>query len=161
MITRPPAEDAAPTDAATWLAHAHPDPTVVHKEWRDQVLAVLPLGARFDAVRIPADVLHAGVIVRPAGLAPLLEQLLGGPVIQDSTRWFYALVPVGPAARWQSRAADYLGLGTWLGVPQVDQLAPPGMHWVVPVREPIRLCDLARVAELVEVGAARLATGVS
>lgn len=143
---------------ASWLANAHTDPVAAHEEWADRRLAVLPLGVRFDAVRIPADVLYAALVnVRPAGVAPLLEQVLGGPVIQDAERWFYPLLPVGPAARWRSREADYLGSDTWLGVPQIDQLAPPGAYWVVPVRKPGRLCDLARVAELVAVGAARLA----
>jgi hypothetical protein len=144
-----------------WLARAHADPPTAHREWQDQLLTVLPLGVRFDAVRIPVEVLYAAILnVRPAGVSPLLEQLLGGPVIQDADRWFYPLVPVGPAARWRSRTAAYLGFGCWLGVPQVDQLASPGAYWAVPMREPGRLCDLARVAELVSVGAARLA-GVS
>jgi hypothetical protein len=149
------------TAAADWLAHAHVTEGAAHSEWATHRLAVLPLGVRFDAVRIPVEVLYAAILdVRPAGVSPLLEQLLGGPVIQDADRWFYPLVPVGPAARWQFRAAAYLGKGAWLGVPQVTLLAPPGAYWVVPVREPGRLCDLARVAELVSVGAARLA-GVS
>jgi hypothetical protein len=152
-----PAQRTSPL--SDWLAHAQADPETAHREWRDQALAVLPLGVRFDTVRIPAEILYAALVnTRPAAVSPLLEQLLGGPVIQDADRWFYPLVPVGPAARWRSGAtAEYLGAGAWLGVPQVDQLAPPGTHWIVPVREPGRLCGLARVAELVDVGAARLA----
>ncbi|MEU8886754.1 hypothetical protein [Streptomyces sp. NPDC048442] len=150
------------TAATEWLAHAHSVPPQARAEWADQRLAMLPLGKRFDAVRIPADVLHAALITpHPAAEGPLLEQLLGGPVIQDDERWVYPLVPLGGAVRWRSRAAAYLGHGSWLGVPQVDQLAPPGAYWVVPMCEPGRLCALARVAELVEVGAARLGRGVS
>ncbi|GHH32609.1 hypothetical protein [Streptomyces candidus] len=157
MITRLTAGDAARADAANWLAHAHADPPTAHHDWQARTLTVLPLGVRFDAVRIPADVLYAAILnVRPAGVSRLLDQLLGGPVVQDADRWFYPLVPVGRADRWQSRAARYLGRGAWLGVPQVDQVAPPGAYWAVPMQEPGRLCDLARVAELVAVGAARL-----
>ncbi|WP_433547585.1 hypothetical protein ACQPZG_22790 [Streptomyces sp. CA-294286] len=142
---------------AEWLARTHADPPTAHQEWQDQRLTVLPLGVRFDAVRIPVETLYAAILnIRPAAVSRLLEQLLGGPVVQDADRWFYPLVPVGPAARWHSRAAEYLGQGAWLGVPQADQLAPPGAYWVVPVREPGRLCDLARVDELVAVGTARL-----
>ncbi|MFD3516184.1 hypothetical protein [Streptomyces sp. NPDC058657] len=147
---------------AKWLAHAHSVPPQAWAEWADKRVAMLPLGHRFDAVRIPADVLYAAILnVRPAAVSKLLEQLLGGPVIQDAERWFYPLVPVGRADRRQSPAAEYLGQGAWLGVPRIDQLAPPRSYWVVPVREPGRLCNLARVAELVAVGAARLAGATS
>lgn len=160
MFTR----SASVVPISEWLARAHDDPATVHREWMDRRLAVLPLGRRFDAVRIPVEVLDAALGglrgLRPAAVAPLLEQVLRGPVIQDDARWFYPLVRVGGAVRWRSHAARYLGQG-WLGVPQVDQVAPPGTYWVAPVREPGSLCDLARVAELVEVGAARLASGVA
>jgi hypothetical protein len=143
---------------AEWLAHVHSSPPQARAEWADRRLATLPLGARFDSVRISADVLHAALgNIRPAAVGPLVEQLLQGPVIQDADFSFYPLVPVGRVGHWQSRAGEYLGAGGWLGVPQVNQLAPPGTYWVVPMREAGHLCDLRRVAELVAVGAARLA----
>ncbi|MFF0746657.1 hypothetical protein ACFYVL_40345 [Streptomyces sp. NPDC004111] len=120
-------------------------------------MAMLPLGALFDTIRIPADVLYAALVnVRPAGVGQTLANLLGGPVIQDDERWFYPLVRVGGAVRWHSPAARYLSQG-WLAVPRADQLAPPGAYWVVPPREPGRLCDLGRVGEMVSVGVSRLA----
>ncbi|WP_433547581.1 hypothetical protein ACQPZG_22770 [Streptomyces sp. CA-294286] len=146
------------TPVAEWLAGAHADPPTAHHDWQARNLTVLPLGVLFDTVRIPAEVLHAAILhVRPAGMSRLLEQLLGGPVVQDADRWFYPLVPVGRADRRQPGAARYLGRGAWLGVPQVDRIAPPGAYWAVPVRAPGRLCDPARVDELVAVGTARLA----
>ncbi|MEU8892988.1 hypothetical protein [Streptomyces sp. NPDC048442] len=139
-----------------WLALAHPSPARAHGEWRTHRVAMLPLGQRFDTVRIPAAVLYAALHdVRPAAVSPLLEQVLDGPVIQDAERWFYPLVPVSGAVRWQSRAATYVGEG-WLGVPEIHQVPPPGAYWVVPMREPGHLCDQTRVAELVAVGSARL-----
>ncbi|MFD3517689.1 hypothetical protein [Streptomyces sp. NPDC058657] len=145
---------------ADWLASAHGTPPQVWAEWAAEGIAHLPLGVRFDAVRIPADVLYAAIINdTPAGVAPRLEELLGGPVIQDAERWFYPLVPVGRADRWQSPAARYLGQGEWLHVPRVTQLAPLEAYWAVPMQAPGRLCDLQGVAELVAVGAARLSGG--
>ncbi|MFF0747312.1 hypothetical protein ACFYVL_43720 [Streptomyces sp. NPDC004111] len=121
------------------------------------MLTVLPLGVRFDAVRIPTDVLYAALGNTPIEDVPAkLDGVLGGPVIQDAYRWFYALVPVGSPDRWQFRSAEYKGAGCWLGVPQIDKVRPPGAYWLVPPRQPRRLCSLASVAELVGVGSARL-----
>jgi hypothetical protein len=119
-------------------------------------VAVLPLGTRFDTVRIPVEVLYAALGTRNRSVVgPLLELALRGPVIQDSERWFYPLVPVGGAPDWAAPAGTYLARG-WLGVPCTDRLAPPGMYWCVPAREPGLLCELSRVAALVEAGSARL-----
>ncbi|MEU8889365.1 hypothetical protein [Streptomyces sp. NPDC048442] len=155
MQTQKPQTDAN-AEASGWLARAHQAPDVAPLEWTERHVAVLPLGSRFDAVRIPVEVVYAAVGTRnQAAVGPLLEAVLGGPVIQDSERWFYPLVPVGGAPNWIARSGTYLGHG-WLGVPRTDQLAEPGMYWSVPMRAPGRLCDLMAVAELVEVGFARL-----
>ncbi|MFD3513413.1 hypothetical protein [Streptomyces sp. NPDC058657] len=145
----------AGTGTAGWLAHAHGSPEAASLEWTERNVAVLPLGTRFDTVRIPVGIIYAALGTRSRTVVgPLLELALHGPVIQDSERWFYPLVPVGGAPDWTAPAGTYLARG-WLGVPRPDQLAPPGMYWCVPAREPGRLCDLARVAALVEAGFAR------
>lgn len=44
-----------------WLAKAHPVPRQAMAEWANHGVALLPLGARFDAVRVPASRIHAAV----------------------------------------------------------------------------------------------------
>ncbi|MFD3467528.1 hypothetical protein ACFWWM_14380 [Streptomyces sp. NPDC058682] len=38
---------------ADWYARSLADPAAAHAAWREHGVAVLPLGARFEAVRIP------------------------------------------------------------------------------------------------------------
>lgn len=145
------------TRASDWLAHTHDDPQVPHREWAERAVALLPLGRRFDVVRIPAAVVHAalGTENRDA-ISRTLGLLLGGPVVQDGQMWTYALVPVGGVASWPAHAGEYLSAGSWPAVPRPDQLGRPGPHWAVAPDTPGRLCDPAAVSQLVAVGAARL-----
>lgn len=49
------------TDAqiADWLARAHKASAVAAREWTSDLVAMLPLGTRFDAVRIRPEVVQA------------------------------------------------------------------------------------------------------
>ncbi len=146
------------TSVADWLAYARTDPAAVHREWAERRVAMLPLGTHFDAVRLPTDVLHAALGTdNQDAIRHVLPGLLAGPVIHDGDAWLYALVEPGSPAPRPTRVRRCLGIGEHLPVPRVDQLGPPGLHWVVAPDTPGRLCARALVDELVAVGAARLA----
>ncbi|GAA3489687.1 hypothetical protein [Streptomyces cremeus] len=144
---------------AAWLAHAHRTPSVAEEEWDARRVAMLPLGRRFDAVRIPAEVVHAGLGTdnRDAVGALLSTMLGGGPVIQDSDT-VYALVAPGQAEKWAAPTGSYRWRG-WLTVPRPDQLAEPGVHWLTEMSRPGRLCDLDAVARVAARGFTALSEG--
>ncbi|MFH9073465.1 hypothetical protein [Streptomyces alboflavus] len=125
---------------AQWLAGAHPVPRQAEAEWANHGVALLPLGRRFDAVRVPADRIHAAVGSDEAAIvADALLQWLQGPVFRD-TRYsegpYYVLVPPGTA--WDGE--EHLGEGAYLGVPRVGD-ATLLAAWVVLPPRPGDLCD--------------------
>ncbi len=126
---------------------------------------MLPLGTLFSAVRIPGRLVEAlTACTETAELDAFMGQALnGGPVICDPRHHrFYALVPAGMPQRWQ-RAADawremdveFLGLGSYLGVPQVNavECTPARVsHWAVPMNSAATLCSPPAVARLIAAG---------
>lgn len=130
---------------ADWLAHAHPDPGRARAEWSRHGIALLPLGRRFDAVRVPAERIHAAVgCDRPATVAAALAEWLHGPVIRDTRgdgRPYYVLV--APTAAWYG-TEQRLGTDTYLGVPRPGPLSLLAA-WVVPPEHPGNLCDPAHL----------------
>ncbi|WP_041983690.1 hypothetical protein [Streptomyces sp. AcH 505] len=153
MSANPPMETAT----SRWLASLLRDPETARIDWQDGRPAMLPLGAAFDAVRMPQELVHAMAAssVEDAVTSTLAE-ILDGPVIRDPHSWFYALVPPQTTETWLSPLATVLGRGAWLGVPRVDRTAPPGVHWAVPPVQVGSLCTPPVVAELLRVGASRL-----
>lgn len=136
--------------SASWLARAHPTPRAAYAEWDQRPLAMLPLGVRFDAVRIPARTMTAGVgSGEEEEIAGFLAETIAGPVIADPGIWFYALVPAGTSASWISRYSTCLGHTHWLGVPRIDRDTPPGPHWAVPMERAGTLCKTKPVEEFV------------
>lgn len=114
-----------------WLARTHPIPEQAHAEWVRHGVALLPLGRRFDAIRVPAARIHAAVSSSEAEtVAAALAAWLDGPVFRD-TRYsggpYYVLVPAG--APWDGKE-EHLGAGTYLGVPRIGDLAMLAV-WVV------------------------------
>jgi hypothetical protein len=143
-----------------WLAAAHPSPDTARHEWDTAKLAMIPLGRRFDAVRLPKLIVHvAAASDNPAVVEErLADYLCGGPVIHDpGCHRYYALVPPGTAATWQAPVVECLGDGTYLGVPRVDlttleERTPLASYWAVPMTEPDLLCKPAHVLSLAMVG---------
>lgn len=131
-----------------WLAHADPAPDRVRAEWAYRGIALLPLGRRFDAVRVPARRVHAAVgSDEPRTVAAALADWMQGPVIRDTRgdgQAYYVLV--APCADWDG-AEERLGTGAYLGVPR---LGGPSMlaAWVVPPPHPGGLCDPAHLRAL-------------
>ncbi|MFF4421195.1 hypothetical protein ACFY04_10490 [Streptomyces sp. NPDC001549] len=148
---------------ADWYAQSLADPAAAHAAWREYGVAVLPLGARFEAVRIPDALVHEAVESSEDRVVDLaLALALEGPVIHDARgRNHYALVAPGTARRWRSRSAvECLGDGTHLGVPDLgrDRSAPGRcLYWAAAPGAGAYFCRVAAVRLLVRVGAARLA----
>ncbi|WP_237307273.1 hypothetical protein [Streptomyces alboflavus] len=123
--------------AGDWFARAHPLPDQAHTEWARHGVALLPLGRRFEAIRIPAAHLHTAVgSAEPHTVAQALAERLHGPVFRD-TRYseapYYALVP--PDTAWAD-AEQHLGRDAYLGVPHPDGSPSPLACWVVPPPAP-------------------------
>ncbi|MFE6398919.1 hypothetical protein [Streptomyces alboflavus] len=141
--------------STTWFARAHPLPDQAHTEWARHGVALLPLGRRFDAIRIPAAHLHTAVgSAEPHTVAQALAERLHGPVFRD-TRYseapYYALVP--PDTAWAD-AEQHLGRDAYLGVPHPDGSPSPLACWVVPPPAPGTLCDPAHLRTLLGIAAA-------
>jgi putative ATP-grasp target RiPP len=149
------------SDISEWLARTHPVPERVRTEWAAQGVALLPLGERFAAVRMAAEVVHAAVqSEKQDRVAAALGELLGGAIIYDrrvAGGTYYALVDghAGLAGAYDG-IVSCLGRGTYLGVPRIDRQRPPGTYWLVPPRYAGDLCPPCSVVGLVEAGRSRL-----
>ncbi|MFG3657285.1 putative ATP-grasp-modified RiPP [Streptomyces sp. NPDC047706] len=159
-------EEAPPGAIAEWLTRAHPAPEQVRKEWARQGVALLPLGERFAAVRMPSEIVDTAVRSEARGQSTVgLAELLGGPVIYDrrvAGGSYYALIRGHAGLVWTYEGvATCLGHGTYLGVPRLDRRQPPGPYWAVPPRYEGDLCAPRSVVALVEAGRAQLAEGAA
>ncbi|WP_225882036.1 hypothetical protein [Streptomyces aureocirculatus] len=132
-----------------WFAGAHPVPRQALAEWANCGVALLPLGGRFDALRVAGRLVHSAVgSGRPEAVGAALADWLHGPVIRDSrtgSGQYYVLI--APDAQWQG-AADRLGTGTYLAVPRIGKQFSPVTYWAVQPRRRGRLCDPAHLAAL-------------
>ncbi|GHE60838.1 hypothetical protein GCM10018785_32410 [Streptomyces longispororuber] len=126
---------------AAWLAEADPHPEAVWAEWETRGAALVPLGRRFDAVRVPAERMHTAVrSVEPQTVAPALRAWVEGPVIRDLRSPggpYYVLIPVD--AQWDGEE-DRLSTNTLLGVPRPGHVSML-MRWIVEPQAPGHLCD--------------------
>ncbi|MEU4349184.1 hypothetical protein [Streptomyces sp. NPDC023838] len=143
-----------------WLASAHHVPAQAGREL-DVGIALLRTGAVFDAIRLPAPVVHAAADSEdPDAVASFLAEVLeDGAVIHDAYGvgvWYYALVPPGTYADWRVPDVECLRPGTWLGVPRLDLTARPGPYWAVPPSAVGSVCAARAVADLVALGQGRL-----
>ncbi|MFF8656839.1 hypothetical protein [Streptomyces huasconensis] len=137
-----------------WLAHAQRAPEQARREWTETGVALLPLGTRFVAVRLAADLVHAAVdTTHPQELAARLIRLLNGPVIFDGRAMggtYYALMRPRIGSPWTHQdVAPRLGVGTYLGVPRLDRRKPPGTYWTVLPRFEGDLCAPRAVESLI------------
>ncbi|MFF4361021.1 hypothetical protein [Streptomyces sp. NPDC001604] len=149
-----------------WLATAHPTPQRAYAEWTDQGVALIPLGRRFNAIRIPGPLIHAATgSDQPDHLAQTMQDRLDGPVIHDhltTGATYYALVPYGPGIPWLgANDTPLLGHGVYLGVPALERTAPPGTYWITPPRHRNDLCAHDAVFDLVLEGRRHLRAAAS
>lgn len=147
-----------------WLQAGLREPSAAVQAWARGDVALLPLGVRFAAVRIPSRLAYAAAAsTEPVAVAEFLAQFLDdGPVICDPRHYrYYALVPASCATRWDHAEAECLGRGTHLGVPRVDAVGPDvawwASYWAVPMPSAGILCDPDLVAGLVVHGGRILA----
>ncbi|WP_046507615.1 hypothetical protein [Streptomyces odonnellii] len=146
---------AADDPVEDWLASSLRRPRAARWHWYYEGRpALLPTGAVFDAVRMPAGLVHAAAgSGRPGAVGTALAGALDGPVIGDIA-WYYALVPPRTTETWGSPLAVVRGRGAWLTVPRVDWVEPRpvGPHWAVPAERVGKLCAPDAVAELLRAG---------
>jgi hypothetical protein len=138
-----------------WLARAHRDGAeAARAEWCTQGVALLELGARFSAVRIPERLVRAALgSTDLTQIADRLAARLQGPVIRDSLANgipYYALIQGHAALAWDGgEDTPCLGDGTHLGVPHLSRVTPPGTYWLVPPHDAGDLCRPEYVRQLV------------
>ncbi|MFE9886133.1 DUF6415 family natural product biosynthesis protein [Streptomyces scopuliridis] len=142
-----------------WLASSIDTPDFAFEDWQSGRPAVLRCGVRFDAVRMPVQLVHgAAGSTAPEVVGGFLAEMLDGAVICHPGQWYYALVPPGTAEVWRSPWAVVRSIGAWLGVPRPDRTEPSGvsLYWSLPMAEAGTLCSADAVAELLRLGHARL-----
>ncbi|MEV6756922.1 hypothetical protein [Streptomyces sp. NPDC051214] len=142
------------SEIAEWLARAQQNPAQAWREWSEGGVALLPLGSRFVASRLSEELVHAAAgRSEPQPVAACLEQLLDGPVIYDNRTMggtYYPLMRCQSRTSWKyQHIAPLLAVGTYLGVPRLGRLRPPGTFWVVPPREVGDVCEPAAVGDLI------------
>lgn len=141
-------EDRRLLAAAQWLAEADDRPGKVWAEWQQHGIALLPLGRRFDALRLPAEQVHDVVgSDQPGAVATVLRAWLDGPVFRDlrsDLGPYYVLI--APGADWDG-PAERLTTDTYLGVPRPGH-ATTLSRWVVLPPHPGALCDPQHVRTL-------------
>lgn len=150
------------TSMTEWLADSHPDPKQAYAEWESRGVAVIPVGVRFGAVRIPEAVVHAAVGSTDADeVGVALAEGLDGPVIHDARgRNFYALVRPEACMDWGSSfpGVERLAPQTHLGVPAIERCEntpKTPIYWAVPGIRPGH-CDANATGLLIRAGAERL-----
>ncbi|WP_331723552.1 MULTISPECIES: hypothetical protein [unclassified Streptomyces] len=151
-----PAVAGADRAVSDWLAASLDNPAKAHREW-DSGVALLRTGLTFDAIRIPAPVIHAAAASEDPDTvsAFLADNLNQGAVIHDAYTVgvsYYALVPAGTHANWRTSGTPCLPPGTWLGVPHPSRTARPGPYWALPPHSPGDLCTPLALVTLIAVG---------
>jgi hypothetical protein len=146
----------------SWLARSHPRPSEAARELQTAGFALLAMGWRISAIRMPGALVHAAAGTEDHDeVGEYLLDRLDGAVSLDqrhaSGPFYYALVHGHAGLTWQhDRLAECLGDGVYVGVPAPYRVEPPGPHWIVPPRYDGDLCRPHAVAELVKLGHSRL-----
>ncbi|MEU6125976.1 hypothetical protein [Streptomyces sp. NPDC047123] len=151
------ASSASPAALTAWLASSQSVPEKAWQEWTESGVALLPLGSRFDAIRLPEALVCAAVgATVPREVAAHLSCLIEGPVIYDGRTLggsYYVLTEPGRARTWKHQdVTPRLSHGTYLGVPRLGRTGPPGTYWVRPPRFEGDLCESTAVAAVVRLG---------
>ncbi|MEW2129822.1 hypothetical protein [Streptomyces sp. NPDC005435] len=148
-------EPDPPEAVISWLSGTHTQPHGVLGNWAKYGSALLPLGGRIAAVRIPAGILHAAVDSDDDQvLATVARDTLRGPLIAGAfarRRTYWALVPWRPLTYWPDflTSTPYLGPGHYLTVPALTRTSPPIPYWIAPPRYRYDLCSREHVFNLI------------
>ncbi|MFK8851330.1 hypothetical protein [Streptomyces sp. Ac-502] len=117
------------TAGTLWLAAAHPSPTAAWNQWATTPtrFAVLPAGARWDAIRIGCS-----LAVKALDELDAIERA-GAPVLwglREGSARAYVLVPPGTARAWHEPPTRAIGAGGWVAMPRPGTDQPdPGFRW--------------------------------
>ncbi|MFD8806036.1 hypothetical protein [Streptomyces sp. NPDC059597] len=155
-----PTQQESNDQIGSWLSGAHTQPQVVLHNWATFGSALLPLGGRFAAVRIPADIVHTAVESDDDHvIAAVARDTLRGPLVAGafgSQRTYWALVPWRPLTYWPDflTGTPYLGPGHHLTLPALTRFSPPIPYWIAPPRYRYDLCSVEHVFNLIVRGAA-------
>lgn len=141
-----------------WLVRAADDPKQARSEWAERDVTLLRCGKVFGVVRIPAELVHAGM-GGPDFTADELRFHIGGPVIHDTPEGpYWALIFAHAGMVWdEGDDVPSLGDNHYLGVPALNRLAPPGPHWVVAPRFDGDVCRPETVRRFIAYGRKQLA----
>lgn len=132
-------------------------------EWQEYQVAMMPLGVRFCAVRVPERLVYRAVRTDDARMAAeyLAAALDDSPVIHDPRhRRYYFLAPASMPERWRNAASpwalsgvEFLGREAMMGIPRADCLTlnPQAWatYWAVPMPSAGLLCDPATIAKFI------------
>ncbi|WP_225987220.1 hypothetical protein [Streptomyces spectabilis] len=140
--------DANLRAVSQWLAEADPNPGKAWAEWERHGIALLPLGRRFDAIRVPAERIYAAAASdEPGVVATTLRAWLDGPVIRDlRSKMSPYYVLIAPDADWDG-PDERLTTGAYLGVPRPGHSTVLS-RWVVLPPHPGALCDTRHLRTL-------------
>ncbi|MFV8130845.1 hypothetical protein [Streptomyces syringium] len=145
--------------SSRWLISREVHPSVGREAWMRDEPAVIRTGIHFEAVRLPADLVHglAATVADEAVSRQSVERAfhgvgIHGAVIADpARRRYYALVPPGTAEEWADLGFECLGRDHYLGVPAAHRAEPPGTHWLLsPPEGEDDLCDVDAVRRLMD-----------
>lgn len=146
--------------SSRWLISREVHPSVGREAWMRNEPAVIRTGIHFEAVRLPAALVHDlattvadEVVSRQTVERTFHEVGIHSAVIADpARRWYYVLVPPGTAEEWDD-TFECLGRDHYLGVPATHRADPPGTHWLLsPPEGEEDLCDPGAVRRLTATG---------
>lgn len=151
-----------PRAIAGWLARAHSDPAQAAAKWRTDGLAVMPLGVRYSAVRVPDTAVATVSGLRERGQwDAYLCDVVGGPVICDPVGHRYYLLVARRAEEawahlaesWRTVGIGLLGDGVVLGMPSPYTGPDPlrrASYWASPAPRAGVLCPPLAVLQLID-----------
>ena len=82
-------------------------------------------GQDWDAVRVPSYIGRHAVTVLGQDSGAVIHDLWG--------KCLYRLVPVGTAATWDVPQTRPCGQAQYVAIPARTRVAPPGLHWIMPL----------------------------
>lgn len=151
-----------PRAIAAWISRAHRDPQAAMAQWRDMGLAMMPLGVRFSAVRVPDEAVATVTgYTKRQEWDEYLRDVVGGPTICDPRgHRYYILIARKTAEAWSYLAESWrtigvgiLGEGAIVGVPSpLREPDPEGRlsYWAAPALQAGMLCPPLPVLQLID-----------
>ncbi|WP_414168749.1 hypothetical protein ACMATS_21455 [Streptoverticillium reticulum] len=142
--------------ASRWLLSRETHPYLAREAWMRDTVAVLQAGLHFDAVLLPAHVVHRLTGTSEMAAVERVFRVAGidGAVIVDRpNRGYTVLVPPGTSTTWHVPGIDCLGKDHprgYVRVPAPHRAEPPGAYWLLtPPDDSAGLCDVDALRKLI------------